>query len=1029
MACNLLDLFHAGSRSHCDGGRKFMNTDRFLRPIPILSMAAVLGWFAVIMTLGGTALAAPAVAPGVVKLEFKDTKGTDDPSDDTLLTMTTGYYPYRVTTDAGGNLYATDPEVNAIYKYNTNGHLVGAYRIALPRAVAVKDNGDILASGVLNGTNAIFVLQQSGVAKGVIGQNGNIVSDIRIDTTGNIYVTDIGGAVVSVLDKKDGVVSNSFGPYEDRHSETEVIAGASFTRTRHKLTSASGIAIGAADLYVVYREYVDYLTNSPGSTGCYVSGQANFTVDTTAYLNYPNTDGTYQYWCSAGARSIIADIDKETGLVKSRIQVDGYVSGATMSTGNELNPQGIALDNNGRLYVATAVGIKVYDAVSGDNLIPTGAFDSRPFLGLTFDAVNGRVLGATGNMVLAYGIDGGSNPANTAPLAPGLVSPPNKTYVSSKTPVLKVSNATDKEADPLTYGYELKDLNGTLISNGSGLPQGENGETTLTVTSDLKENTKYLWHVQAFDGNAYGAWSADAELCVNEVNDPPTTPVAAFPKGSDAAAPFSPLSWGASSDPDCYDFISNYIVEVSSDPAFSSVQSVKVGGTLLSIKLSNLAKGLTNGALYYWRVKAVDNNGGESAYGSGSFVYKTTVVRFESDQSGAKVYIDGNYGYNGRLLNGQYDDSGALKATVSLPLEIQDLNPGSHFVAFVKAGYETYHTIIYVKDPLIEDSVMTVAASSDKWVKASRIKPSAAGVELFKFNGGNATPFVVDYNNDGLKDIIAGGKVNVYNDSGELIDVTDGRVYLFLAQLQAQADGTTQVVLKPQGAISAGGAEINVGSRAVPFVVDYNNDGKKDLLVGSGDGNIYIYLNEGEDIFVSAGRLKDVDGLDIKVASNAAPTIIDYNNDGRKDLVVGSSDGTLRLYINKGSDDSPKFDAVYSLINANGDTLTAGSDSSAFFTDWNNDGKKDLVVGGGTMRIYLNIGSDDAPEFLSLNSLQGWIKEKKRERGNREFIPYLGYNEDIAITGFDLVPFIVDWTGASGRDLIVGSGDGAVAEY
>ena len=34
--------------------------------------------------------------------------------------------------------------------------------------------------------------------------------------------------------------------------------------------------------------------------------------------------------------------------------------------------------------------------------------------------------------------------------------------------------------------------------------------------------------------------------------------------------------------------------------------------------------------------------------------------------------------------------------------------------------------------------------------------------------------------------------------------------------------------------------ELNVGSDAVPFLVDWDNDGVKEILVGCSDGSIYL---------------------------------------------------------------------------------------------------------------------------------------------------------------------------------------------
>lgn len=47
-------------------------------------------------------------------------------------------------------------------------------------------------------------------------------------------------------------------------------------------------------------------------------------------------------------------------------------------------------------------------------------------------------------------------------------------------------------------------------------------------------------------------------------------------------------------------------------------------------------------------------------------------------------------------------------------------------------------------------------------------------------------------------------------------------------------------------------------------------------------------------------------------------------------------------------------------------------------TDWNDDGLKDMIVGqfsGGKIRLYLNQGSDDAPEFKDFSFLEAGGKQ------------------------------------------------------
>ena len=44
-----------------------------------------------------------------------------------------------------------------------------------------------------------------------------------------------------------------------------------------------------------------------------------------------------------------------------------------------------------------------------------------------------------------------------------------------------------------------------------------------------------------------------------------------------------------------------------------------------------------------------------------------------------------------------------------------------------------------------------------------------------------------------------------------------------------------------------GGSPLSVPQMSATTTVDWNNDGKKDLIVGSGSGNVYFYANTGTD--------------------------------------------------------------------------------------------------------------------------------------------------------------------------------------
>ena len=48
--------------------------------------------------------------------------------------------------------------------------------------------------------------------------------------------------------------------------------------------------------------------------------------------------------------------------------------------------------------------------------------------------------------------------------------------------------------------------------------------------------------------------------------------------------------------------------------------------------------------------------------------------------------------------------------------------------------------------------------------------------------------------------------------------------------------------------------------------------------------------------------------LDVEVG-HAAPLVVDWDGDGKKDLLVGQfGEGKLRIYLNKGTDKEPRFE-------------------------------------------------------------------------------------------------------------------------
>ena len=207
--------------------------------------------------------------------------------------------------------------------------------------------------------------------------------------------------------------------------------------------------------------------------------------------------------------------------------------------------------------------------------------------------------------------------------------------------------------------------------------------------------------------------------------------------------------------------------------------------------------------------------------------------------------------------------------------------------------------------------------------------------------------------------------------------------------------------------------EINFGANSHPFVTDYNFDGKKDLLVGTKEGNIMLLLNNGSDNAPSFSHYQYLrtESGDIDVGISAAPFIVDYNNDGAQDLLVGNDEGSLLYFANRGSNSAPIFTFSTSLHDVNGSEIAVDSYCKPFVVDWNDDNKKDILLGSGngTLKLYLNNGSDSNPVLASSSILIN--------------------GEKLLNVGNDSSPFVTDWDVDGDKDLLVGNGDGLIYLY
>lgn len=337
-------------------------------------------------------------------------------------------------------------------------------------------------------------------------------------------------------------------------------------------------------------------------------------------------------------------------------------------------------------------------------------------------------------------------------------------------------------------------------------------------------------------------------------------------------------------------------------------------------------------------------------YASANYLFRTELVKFASKEkygfSLQKAY--GPYGRPGLAWQAHYEAlySFYLKDMIAFADLLEKYNQVPTF-SIVRGSYNGgmwLETMRFLENVGTNDQPDFVNVEDHSFFSAGKsIRTTKEILRLERLPGYNtflsditdphrAYPTVADWDGDGRPDLVVGSR--------------NGTVYLL------KRAGKDPLVFEEPVPVK----NVRAESSAAPFAADWNGDGHFDLLLGDGAGRIALYENNGRQSFVRKGFLQ-AGGRTLEVAGPSAPFAVDWDGDGVLDLLVGDGEG--RVWLFRGTTAGSLAVSAGVPLAADGQTFSVGRHAAPFAVDWNGDGRLDVLVGGGNGEIALLLGGED----------------------------------------------------------------------